>query len=242
MKPVETEPKLVAVTRRRVLLVDDSATFLHAVMEELRKDGYDLLAAGSAEEALSLLKRESVDCILMDLVLPGMDGIAASRIIRLDPRMAAVPLLMFTARFESQTMAEALAAGVDAFCPKASDLGLLRAQVRNLLRRRTTEPEFPAVTLAPASSKAVAEERSLFDQVVAICGLAPVVAATTIARACQRANVDPEILDVDKLTQSLPFIRDALRIFLTEHETRRRMVKIEALTHGGRFATAACGR
>jgi DNA-binding response OmpR family regulator len=241
MQPVETDTKRPAVTRRRrLLLVDDSATFLHAVTDELRKDGYEFFTAGSAEEGLALLKLHSVDCILMDLVMPGMDGIEASKLIRADPRMAAVPLLMFSARFESRTMTEALAAGVDAFCPKGSDLGLLRAQVRNLLRRRVTDPEMPAVALPPAPSKEETGPASLFDAVVARCGLAPRVASTTIARACLRANVDPEILDVEKLTRSLPFIREALRIFLTEYETRRRMVSIEGLTQGERLA--ACAR
>ncbi|WP_224244610.1 response regulator [Hyalangium gracile] len=243
MTPVDTEPRLAAVPRRRrVLLVDDSATFLHAVMEELRKDGHELITAGTAEEALALLKTQMVDCILMDLVLPGMDGIAASSIIRSNPKMATVPLLMFTARFESQTMAEALAAGVDAFCPKASDLSLLRSQVRNLLRRRTTESELPAITTPRAPSKAEANPGTLFDRVVACSGLPPVIAATTVARACHRANVDPEILDEEKLLRSLPFIREALRIFLTEHETRKRMVHIEALANVARLASAAGAR
>jgi DNA-binding response OmpR family regulator len=242
-KPMGTEPKLVAAARRRrVLVVDDSPTFLHAVVEELRKDGHDLIAAGTAEEALPMLKAQPVDCILMDLVLPGMDGIAAARLIRADPKMATVPLLMFTARFESQKMAEALSAGVDAFCPKASDLGLLRAQVRNLLRRRNTDPEMPAVSASRSPARPERETASLFDQVVARSGLSAVIASTTVARACHRANVDPEILDLDKLTQSLPFIRDALRVFLTEHETRRRMVDIEDLTRGQRLATAVGGR
>jgi DNA-binding response OmpR family regulator len=236
---LDAEPKgVAAMRRRRVLVVDDSPTFLHAVVEELRKDGHDLIGASSAEEALQLLKAQPVDCILMDLGLPRMDGIAATRIIRADPKMATVPLLMLTALFESQKMAEALSAGVDAFCPKASDLGLLRAQVRNLLRRRSAESE-PEPVSTPRSSKAALGQARLFDQVVARSGLSPVIASTTIVRACRRANVDPERLDPGMLVQALPAIRDALRVFLTEHETRRCMVNIEELTRGGQLAAAA---
>jgi DNA-binding response OmpR family regulator len=225
--------------RRRLLVVDDSPTFLHAVVEELRRDGYELMSAGSAEEALVLLKAQKIDCILMDLVLPRMDGIAAARLIRADSKMATVPLLMFTALFESQKMAEALAAGVDAFCPKSSDLALLRAQVRNLLRRRTTESDLPAVSPSRPAAKPEPRLGTLFELVVARSGLSSVIASTTVARACQRANVDPEILDSEKLIQSLPFIRDALRVFLTEYETRRRMVDIEELARGARLAAAS---
>jgi DNA-binding response OmpR family regulator len=238
---LDTEPKLVAAARRRrVLVVDDSPTFLHAVVEELRKDGHDLIAAASAEEALPLLKAQPMDCILMDLVLPGMDGIAAARIIRADPKMATVPLLMFTALFESKKMAEALAAGVDAFCPKASDMALLRAQVRNLLRRRAADAE-PAQVAAPRPSKAGLPQGRFFDRVVARSGLSPVIATTTIMRACRRANVEPEQLDAGTLHQALPAIREALRVFLTEHETRRCMAEIELLTHEGQPQAAAAG-
>ncbi len=222
----------------KVLIVDDSPTFVHAVMEELRKDGYELIAASSAEEALQLLKAQPVDCILMDLVLPQMDGIAAARLIRADLKMATVPLLMLTALFESQKMAEALAAGVDAFCPKASDLGLLRSQVRNLLRRRAAESA-AALESRPRPSKTGIGTVKLFDRVVARSGLAAVIASTTIARACSRANVDPEQLDAETLVQALPAIRDALRVFLTEHETRKRMGEIEELTREGRAAAPA---
>jgi DNA-binding response OmpR family regulator len=222
----------VSARRRRVLVVDDNATFLQAVVEELRKDGHELLAASTAEEALPLLKKQPVDCILMDLVLPGMDGVAAARFIRADPRLATVPLLMLTARFESQKMAEALAVGVDAFCPKASDLALLRAQVRNMLRRRT--PETAAAEPWPtANPKQRMGASCLLEQLVARSGLSPVIAATTIVRACRRAEVEPEHLDARTLTRALPFIRDALRVFLPEHETRRRMVDIEDLAREG---------
>ncbi|WP_224360303.1 response regulator [Hyalangium versicolor] len=242
LKSLESEPKLVAAARRRrVLVVDDSPTFLHAVVEELRKDGHDLIAAASAEEAMPMLKAQTVDCILMDLILPKMDGIAAARLIRADPKLATVPLLMFTDLFESKRMAEALAAGVDAFCPKASDLGLLRAQVRNLLRRGK-ESEFPTPPPFRAPAKSESDPGTLFARVVALSGLSTVIANTTIARACHRAHVDPEILDADKLTAALPFIREALRVFLTEHETRMRMVAIEDLTHQGRWLTAGNSR
>ncbi len=235
----EAEPKQGATARRRrVLVVDDSPTFVHAVMEELRKDGYDLIGASSAEEALQVLKEQPVDCILMDLVLPKMDGIAAARHIRADPKMATMPLLMLTALFESQKMAEALAAGVDAFCPKASDLGLLRAQVRNLLRRRAAEFE-PAMAPRPRPSRTGLGTVKLFDRVVARSGLPAVIASTTISRACSRANVDPEKLDARSLAQALPAIRDALRVFLTEHETRKFMVEIEELTREGQLSATA---
>ena len=208
----------VSASRRRVLVVDDSTTFLHAVVEELRKDGHELLTAHSAEEALQLLGKEPVDCILMDLVLPGMDGVSA-------------------ARFESQKMADALTAGVDAFCPKAGDLGLLRAQVRNMLRRRTAESA--AVEPSPtAARKPRLLTTSLLEQLVARSGLSPVIASTTIVRACRRAEVEPEHLDARTLTRALPHIRDALRVFLPEHETRRRMVDIEDLTREGQSRMA----
>ncbi|WP_225414549.1 response regulator [Stigmatella hybrida] len=235
-KAPEAEPPLVAAARRRrLLVVDDSPTFLQAVVEELRQDGHDLIPARSAEEALPLLEAQPVDCVLMDLMLPGMDGISATRLIRSRPGLASVPVLMFTSRFESQKMAEALNAGVDAFCPKASDLGLLRAQVRNMLRRQSPEGEAsaPAKPAAPAKPP---EAGALLERVVARSGLSPVIASSTIARACRRASVEPQQLSPVSLTQALPFIRDALRVFLTENETRQRMADIEELTRDAHLA------
>jgi DNA-binding response OmpR family regulator len=235
-KAPEAEPPLVAAARRRrLLVVDDSPTFLQAVVEELRQDGHDLIPARSAEEALPLLEAQPVDCVLMDLMLPGMDGISATRLIRSRPGLASVPVLMFTSRFESQKMAEALNAGVDAFCPKASDLGLLRAQVRNMLRRQSPEADAPspAKPVAPAKPP---EAGVLLERVVARSGLSPVIASSTIARACRRASVEPQQLSPVSLTQALPFIRDALRVFLTEHETRQRMADIEELTRDAHLA------
>jgi DNA-binding response OmpR family regulator len=235
-KPAEAEPPLVAAARRRrLLVVDDSPTFLQAVVEELRQDGHDLIPARSAEEALPLLEAQPVDCVLMDLMLPGMDGISATRVIRARPGLASVPVLMFTSRFESQKMAEALNAGVDAFCPKASDLGLLRAQVRNMLRRQSPEGEAPA-SAKPAAAAKPPEAGALLERVVARSGLSPVIAASTISRACRRASVEPQQLSPVSLAQALPFIRDALRVFLTEHETRQRMADIEELTRDAHLA------
>lgn len=232
----EAEPPLVAAARRRrLLVVDDSPTFLQAVVEELRQDGHDLIPARSAEEALPLLEAQPVDCVLMDLMLPGMDGISATRLIRSRPGLASVPVLMFTSRFESQKMAEALNAGVDAFCPKASDLGLLRAQVRNMLRRQSPEGDAP-VPAKPAAAAKPPEAGALLERVVARSGLSPVIASSTIARACRRASVEPQQLSPVSLTQALPFIRDALRVFLTEHETRQRMADIEELTRDAHLA------
>jgi hypothetical protein len=129
---------------------------------------------------------------------------------------------------------------VDAFCPKGSDLALLRAQVRNLLRRRATEAE-PHAEPAPAPApRPKAGKSSLLEQLAAQSGLSAVIAASTIARACRRAEVDPEHLDARTLTRALPFIRDALRVFLSEHETHRRMADIETLARQG-HPTVATG-
>lgn len=244
-RPMEPEPEptlLAAGHRRRVLVVDDGMTFRQAVVEHLRKDGHDLIAVESAEQALALLEAQPADCILMDLVLPGMDGIEASRLMRANPQLAHVPLLMFTSCFDTQKLSEALAAGVDAFCPKAGDLALLCAQVRNLLRRRAMELQASIPLSAYTQSRPGAGAVSLFDHVVALSGLSPVIASSTVARACRRANVAPEYLDGRMLIQALPFLREALRVFLVEHEARRRMAAIEELTRVGQPWAAASGQ
>jgi hypothetical protein len=129
---------------------------------------------------------------------------------------------------------------VDAFCPKASDMALLRAQVRNLLRRRAVDAE-PTAAAAPRPSRTGLGAVKFFDRVVARSGLPSVIAGTTLVRACRRANVEPEHLDARTLVQCLPSIREALRVFLTEHETRKSMMELEELTREGQQAAVPAG-
>lgn len=128
-------------SRKRVLAVDDSDTYLQALAEALRGDGYEVVLARSGEQALELLAVQPVDCILLDLLMPGMGGREACRRIKSAPGMRDMPIVMLTAVEDRQSMIEGLSAGADDYIAKSSDLDLLRARVQAQIRRKQFEDE-----------------------------------------------------------------------------------------------------
>jgi two-component system NtrC family sensor kinase len=126
---------------KRILAVDDSPTYLQELASQLRQDGYEVVQASSGEEALRLLAVQQVDCILMDLVMPGMSGKDACRAIKSDPSRRAVPLIIVTAQEEREAMLEAIEAEADDFVAKSSHFHVLRARLHAQLRRTQLEHE-----------------------------------------------------------------------------------------------------
>jgi len=123
------------------LTVDDSLTYLHEVAAQLREEGYDVIPARSGEEALELLAVQNVDCILLDLVMPGLSGQETCRRIKGSASWRDIPLIMHTALEEQDAMIEGFNAGADDYIAKSSDLEVLRARVRAQLRRKQFEDE-----------------------------------------------------------------------------------------------------
>lgn len=126
---------------KKILAVDDSATQLHELAGALRGEGYDVIPAHSGEEALEMLAVQPVDCILLDLLMPGIGGQETCRRIKSAPGLREVPLIMLTALEERSAMIEGLGAGADDYIAKSSDFQVLRARVRAQLRRRQFEDE-----------------------------------------------------------------------------------------------------
>ncbi len=81
-----------------VLIIDDSPTELHLFQNMLEKNGFETLVADSGEEGLRQAKTSRPDCILMDVVMPGMNGFQATRKLTRDPDTAAIPVIMVTTK------------------------------------------------------------------------------------------------------------------------------------------------
>jgi two-component system, NtrC family, sensor kinase len=126
---------------KKILAVDDSLTYLHEVAEQLRQEGYDVILARSGEEALELLLVQSVDCILLDLVMPGLSGQETCRRIKGSAALRDIPLIMHTALEEQDAMIEGINAGADDYIAKSSKHEVLFARVRAQLRRKQFEDE-----------------------------------------------------------------------------------------------------
>jgi two-component system NtrC family sensor kinase len=134
--------------KHRVVVVDDSPTYLAFVEQELDHEGYAVATFAAGEEAIAHLNREGCDCILVDLVMPGIDGIELCR--RLDHFRTRTglwfPVLMVTGRDAKEDMMRALEAGADDFVSKQNDIAILRARIQALLRRKVQRDEHERIS------------------------------------------------------------------------------------------------
>ncbi len=126
---------------KRILAVDDSRTYLNELAGLLRSEGYDVVTAPSGEEALELLAVQSVDCILLDLLMPGLGGRETCRRMKAIPAVRDVPLVMLTALEDRSALIDVLGVGADDYVQKSSEFEVLTARVRAQLRRKQFEDE-----------------------------------------------------------------------------------------------------
>jgi DNA-binding response OmpR family regulator len=236
------------VTGKKVLVVDDSPTYRAALAQLLRQGGCDVIPAQSGEEALSLLAVERVDCVIMDLLMPGMGGLEAARRMKRSGALCHIPVILLTGHEDAGTREEGAEIGVDDVVLKTPELALLKTRLRSLFRPRAAQgPEAavpsrragPPLDEAPPSSHARAGPSSvapaadsLFDQVVAASGLSSVIGPSTIVRACRRAGIAPRSMSPEDLHRALPAIHEALRLFLNEEDSSRGIAAISLLARG----------
>jgi two-component system NtrC family sensor kinase len=126
---------------KKILAVDDSMTYLHALGASLRGEGYDVALALSGAEALELLAVQPVDCILLDLLMPGLSGQETCQRIKAAPIVRDIPLIMLTALEDREAMIAGLGAGADDYISKSSEFDVLKARVRAQIRRKQFEDE-----------------------------------------------------------------------------------------------------
>ena len=107
----------------------------------MRADGYEVVLARSGEEALELLAVQPVDCVLLDLLMPGIGGRETCRRVKSAPGMRDIPIVMLTAVEDREAMIQGLGAGADDYIAKSSDFDLLRARVLAQIRRKQFEDE-----------------------------------------------------------------------------------------------------
>ena len=115
-----------------ILVVDDNEQIVDILSQYIKKEGWPMLAAKTGEEALSLFDAAEPSLILLDIMLPGMDGLEVCRRIR---RMSSVPILMITARDEDADRILGLDIGADDYIVKPFSPGEVMARIRAVLRR-----------------------------------------------------------------------------------------------------------
>jgi CheY-like chemotaxis protein len=159
----------------KILLIDDSKVTRYALRIELKKLGIEVDTADSAEAALETLKRQVPDAILMDHIMPGLNGLEALEIIRADPRTAHLPIVLCTSQKDSELAVTARHKGVLAILPKslaAERLPQVIEQIRAAIdgaaghaRTPPKRPESSAADPPPASGpRSEAELIALIDE------------------------------------------------------------------------------
>jgi two-component system, NtrC family, sensor kinase len=126
-----------------ILIIDDSPTYLAALSQEMRNQGYRVKSAPNGPEGLNHLKTDRFDCVLVDLLMPYMTGFeVCRRITAMRSNMENVPaVILLTGSTNRDDLNRGLEAGADDFVAKSSDLAVLRARVQALMRRRFYQEE-----------------------------------------------------------------------------------------------------
>jgi two-component system, OmpR family, response regulator MprA len=122
----------------RVLIADDDRAIRESLARALELEGYDVATVVDGVEALTRARRESFDALVVDVMMPGVDGLAVCRVLRAEGDRT--PVLMLTARVETPDRVAGLDAGADDYLPKPFELDELFARLRALLRRAAPAP------------------------------------------------------------------------------------------------------
>jgi len=128
------------VPGQRILVVEDEQQIAELLRYNLTREGYRVVVADRGFEALQLLKRERPDLVLLDLMLPDVDGLDVCRRIRRDPASEGLPIVMLTARGEEADIVAGLELGADDYVTKPFSPRVLSARIRAVLRRKAIEP------------------------------------------------------------------------------------------------------
>ena len=121
--------------RPSILIIEDDEDIQRLLTYQLVKNGFNVSCADSGEEGLDLLEKEPFDCVILDIMLPSMDGLEVCRRIRRGDKRASIPILMLTARSEEEDIVTGLDSGADDYVTKPFSPKVLVARIQVLLRR-----------------------------------------------------------------------------------------------------------
>jgi len=132
---IENILKSLSDTREKILLVDDEVDALAALKVALGADGYNVVEALDGLEALRMARSENPDVILLDIMMPGMDGFEVCKQLKSDTQLNTIPVIMLTAKGEVDDKVEGLEMGADDYVTKPFNLKELKARIKSVIRR-----------------------------------------------------------------------------------------------------------
>ena len=125
---------------KKILVVDDEPDLVELIAYNLKKEGFDVSSAPDGEEALNKIRKETFDLVLLDLMMPGIQGMELCRILRKDPKTENLPIIMVTAKGEEVDRLLGFEIGADDYLPKPFSPRELAARVKAVLRRSSKKP------------------------------------------------------------------------------------------------------
>ena len=143
------------VAQMSILIVDDDETNRYTLARRLTRDGHANLAmAGNGAEALAALRQDRFDLVLLDIMMPVLDGFGVLEAMRADPQLSRIPVIVISAHDDLTNIVRAIELGAADYLPKPFDAVLLRARVRSSLERRA---------LQMGMEEALAETRAMLE-------------------------------------------------------------------------------
>jgi two-component system alkaline phosphatase synthesis response regulator PhoP len=138
--PARTSPAKVVVMKRSVLIVEDEEDIRELLSYTFIREGYQVASVTSGEEALALAEAKTPDLILLDLMLPGLDGLTVCRKLRANPKTAGAAIIMLTAKGEEGDIITGLNTGANDYITKPFSRNVLLARSRAVLRNMAMRP------------------------------------------------------------------------------------------------------
>jgi two-component system phosphate regulon response regulator PhoB len=128
------------MSKRKILVIEDDENIQELVKYNLEKDGFAVLTSLVGEEGLDIASKEQPDLILLDLMLPGIDGLDVCRILKSDSRTEQIAIVMMTAKGEESDIVVGLELGADDYVTKPFSPKVLLARIKAVLRRKSGKP------------------------------------------------------------------------------------------------------
>ncbi len=124
--------------KEKILIVDDEQDIVELVRYNLSREGYQTITSLSGEDAISKARSKLPELIILDLMLPGLDGLEVCKMLRADNKTARIPIIMLTAKSEESDIVTGLEVGADDYVVKPFSPRVLVSRVKTILRRRTS--------------------------------------------------------------------------------------------------------
>ena len=135
------------MAKANILVIEDEEDILELVRYNLAKEGYEVICATTGEEGLGVAKSKLPTLVVLDLMLPGVDGLEVCRLLKTDPKTRHIPIVILTARSEEADIVAGLELGADDYITKPFSPRVLVARVRTVLRRMMKEPVSETATV-----------------------------------------------------------------------------------------------